>query len=129
LPVEGLIHVSSLADDYYYLEAGTHTLVGRRSGRRHRLGDRVLIRIAHIDVDRRELDLVLADAPVSRSRRQEPSRRDAPPAIAAQAALSPLAKPRRAVAPTADKAGTSSDGRGASGFKKTRRKRPGKKKR
>jgi ribonuclease R len=129
LPVEGLIHVSSLADDYYYLEAGTHTLVGRRSGRRHRLGDRVLIRIAHIDVDRRELDLVLADAPVSRSRRQEPSRRDAPPAIAGQAALSPLAKPRRAVAPTANKAGTSSDGRGASGFKKTRRKRPGKKKR
>ncbi len=40
LPVEGLIHVTSLADDYYYLEAGTHTLVGRRSGRRHRLGDR-----------------------------------------------------------------------------------------
>ena len=40
LPVEGLIHVTSLADDYYYLESGTHTLVGRRSGRRHRLGDR-----------------------------------------------------------------------------------------
>ena len=40
LPVEGLIHVTCLADDYYYLESGTHTLVGRRSGRRHRLGDR-----------------------------------------------------------------------------------------
>ena len=41
LPVEGLVHVTSLADDYYYLEAGTHTLIGRRSGRRYRLGDRV----------------------------------------------------------------------------------------
>jgi ribonuclease R len=68
LPVEGLIHVTSLADDYYYLESGTHTLVGRRSGRRHRLGDREIVRIAHVDVDRRELDLVLADSPVSRGK-------------------------------------------------------------
>jgi ribonuclease R len=59
LPVDGLIHVTSLSDDYYYLESGTHTLVGRRSGRRYRLGDRVVVRLAHIDVDRRELDLVL----------------------------------------------------------------------
>ena len=68
LPVEGLIHVTSLADDYYYLEAGTHTLIGRRSGRRHRLGDREIVRIAHVDVDRRELDFVLADSPPSRGR-------------------------------------------------------------
>jgi ribonuclease R len=59
LPVEGLVHVTSLADDYYYLESDTHTLVGRRSGNRHRLGDRVLVRIARVDVDRRELDLQL----------------------------------------------------------------------
>ena len=32
LPVEGFIHVTSLADDYYYLEAGTHTLVGGGRG-------------------------------------------------------------------------------------------------
>jgi ribonuclease R len=62
LPIEGLVHVTGLADDYYYLEAETHTLVGRRSGRRHRLGDRLEVRIARVDVDRRELDLVLADA-------------------------------------------------------------------
>jgi ribonuclease R len=68
LPVEGLVHVTSLADDYYYLEAGTHTLVGRRSGRRHRLGDREIVRIAHVDVDRRVLDLVLADSPLAQGR-------------------------------------------------------------
>jgi ribonuclease R len=66
LPAEGLIHVTSLADDYYYLESETHTLIGRRSGRRYRLGDRIEVRIAHIDVDRRELDLILGDAPASR---------------------------------------------------------------
>ena len=71
-----MIHVTSLADDYYYLESGTHTLVGRRSGRRHRLGDREVVRIAHVDVDRRELDLVLADSPMGRAdfRRRETGR-------------------------------------------------------
>jgi ribonuclease R len=57
LPVEGLVHVTSLGDDYYYLEAETHTLVGRRSGNRFRLGDRLRVRVARVDIDRRELDL------------------------------------------------------------------------
>jgi ribonuclease R len=79
LPVEGLIHVTSLADDYYYLESGTHTLVGRSSGRRHRLGDRTAVRVAHVDLDRRELDLVLADAPLSQRRQRSASTTPSPP--------------------------------------------------
>src|SRR5262249_52083069 len=92
LPVEGLIHVSSLADDYYYLESSTHTLVGRRSGQRHRLGVRAVVRIAHVAVDRRELDLVLDQAPLSRGRR--PSGGSARPAEAAAPAAGP-ARPAR----------------------------------
>ncbi len=75
LPVDGLIHVTTLADDYYYVEPGTHTLVGRRSGRRHRLGDREQVRIARVDVDRRELDLVLAESPAPDGRRQGADRK------------------------------------------------------
>ena len=84
LPVDGLIHVSSLRDDYYYVEPGTHTLVGRRSGRSHRLGDRELVRVAHVDVDRRVLDLILADSTDSKVRRAggttivNPRRADSP---------------------------------------------------
>ncbi len=74
LPVDGLIHVSSLSDDFYYLEPETHTLVGRRSGRRHRLGDRELVRVAHVDVDRRVLDLTVADAIHSGTARSGTSR-------------------------------------------------------
>ncbi len=85
LPVEGLIHVTSLADDYYYLESGTHTLVGRSSGRRHRLGDRTAVRVAHVDLDRRELDLVLADAPLSQGRRQRSASIAPAPAPSARA--------------------------------------------
>src|SRR5262249_24029131 len=39
LPVEGLVHVSTLTDDYYYYEEASHSLTGRRTGRRYRLGD------------------------------------------------------------------------------------------
>ena len=73
-PVEGLIHVTSLADDFYYLESESHTLIGRRSGRRFRLGDRLAVRVARVDVDRRELDLVLAGTPEAPVERPIPNR-------------------------------------------------------
>ncbi len=60
LPVEGLIHVTNLGDDYYYYESTEHSLIGRRGGTRYRLGDRLSVRVARVDVDRRELDLVPA---------------------------------------------------------------------
>src|SRR5690606_35784012 len=37
LPAEGLIHVSSLQDDYYHYDDRTHTLSGRREGNTFRL--------------------------------------------------------------------------------------------
>jgi ribonuclease R len=88
-PAEGLIHVTSLADDYYYLETETHTLIGRRSGRRYRLGDRIEVRIARIDVDRRELDLTLSDTPAPEG---APGPRPVP-------TRPPASKPRRAEGP------------------------------
>jgi ribonuclease R len=88
LPVEGLVHLSSLHSDYYDLERETHTLVGRRRGRRFRLGDRVEVKVWRVDIDRRELDLVLseelpedveADLPESRTRGRRPARPAPPP--------------------------------------------------
>lgn len=61
LPAEGLIHVSSLADDYYHYERTSHSLTGRREGNRFRLGDRVRVAVARVDVDRRELDFRLVE--------------------------------------------------------------------
>lgn len=57
LPAEGLVHVSSLTDDYYRFERNSHSLVGYREGNCFRLGDRIRVVIARVDVDRRELDL------------------------------------------------------------------------
>ena len=57
LPAEGLVHVSSLSDDFYRFDRASHTLSGYRSGNRFRLGDSVRVTVARVDVDRRELDL------------------------------------------------------------------------
>jgi ribonuclease R len=59
LPAEGLIHISSLQDDYYDYDATTHSLVGRRRGNAYQLGDVVQVEVFHVDVDRRELDFRL----------------------------------------------------------------------
>ncbi|MBA4066026.1 MAG: ribonuclease R [Isosphaera sp.] len=66
-PAEGLVHISSLVDDYYGFDEDAHTLEGKRTGRRFRLGDRVRVEVARVDVARRMLDLRLADLPPRRA--------------------------------------------------------------
>lgn len=57
--VEGLVHVSALADDFYRFTEGTHALYGERSGRVFRLGDHVRVQIARVDLERRMIDLAI----------------------------------------------------------------------
>ncbi len=59
-PAEGLVHISSLVDDYYWFDETAHTLEGKRTKRRFRLGDRVRVEVARVDIPRRMLDLRLA---------------------------------------------------------------------
>jgi ribonuclease R len=56
LPVEGLVHISTLTDDYYYYEEATHSLSGRRGIHTFRLGDRVRATVVRVDLQRRQLD-------------------------------------------------------------------------
>lgn len=76
LPAEGMIHVSSLADDFYRYERASHRLTGHRSGNSFRLGDMIRVAVARVDVERRELDfrLVARGAPTGPKRR--PSSKD-----------------------------------------------------
>lgn len=67
IPAEGLVHLSTLDDDLYDFDRAAQAIVGRRSGRRHQLGEAVEVVVARVDVDRRQLDLRLAG---SRSARQ-----------------------------------------------------------
>jgi ribonuclease R len=56
LPVEGLVHVSTMSDDYYYHDEASHSLIGRRTGRTYRLGDKVSVTVVRVDEQRRQLD-------------------------------------------------------------------------
>jgi len=60
MPVEGLVHVTTLSDDYYYFDEASHTLEGRRTKKRYRLGDKVRVKVVRVDVNRRQLDFRVA---------------------------------------------------------------------
>ncbi len=61
VPAEGLVSIDTLKSDYYDLSRETYTLVGRRHGKVYRLGDQVDLLIWRVNVDRRELDLVMVE--------------------------------------------------------------------
>ena len=58
LLVEGLVHVSSLKDDWYEYRSRNSCLVGRKNGTAYRLGDRVEVEVKSVDYYRQQIDLV-----------------------------------------------------------------------
>jgi ribonuclease R len=76
LYVEGLIHITSLPNDYYNHDAVGHRLVGERSGRVFRLTDTLRVRVAAVNVDERKIDFELAALPEpGKSGSRKPPRR------------------------------------------------------
>ncbi len=75
LPVEGLVHISTLPDDYYHFEEGSHTLIGQRTKRRYRLGDKVRVQVVRVDLQRRQLDFRVAGEPPAPRRREREEER------------------------------------------------------
>jgi ribonuclease R len=59
--VQGLVHVSSMSDDYYHLDEKGHLLRGESGGKLYRLGDRVEVQLVRADLARRQLDFALVD--------------------------------------------------------------------
>jgi ribonuclease R len=57
--VEGLVHISTLADDYYLFSEKTHALRGESTGKVFRLGDRLEVRVVRVDVEARQIDLAV----------------------------------------------------------------------
>jgi ribonuclease R len=59
--VEGMVHVSTMADDYYRFVERAHLLRGEKAGRVYRLGDRVTVQVIRVDIERRQIDLGLSE--------------------------------------------------------------------
>jgi len=62
LYVEGLIHVTGLPKDYYHHEAAHHRMVGERTGRIFRLGQKLSVRLVRVNLEERKIDFELDDA-------------------------------------------------------------------
>jgi len=58
--ITGLIHVSSLTDDFYFFEPARRQLIGRRSRKRFSVGDQVSVFVARVDAFKRQVDFALA---------------------------------------------------------------------
>ncbi|MGE5172940.1 MAG: ribonuclease R [Betaproteobacteria bacterium] len=59
--VEGLVHVSTLADDYYHYVEKLHCLRGERKKCAYRIGDAVRVRVDRVDTIRKRIDFSLAE--------------------------------------------------------------------
>ncbi len=59
--VEGMVHISTMADDYYRFVERAHVLQGENSERVYRLGDRVSVQVIRVDLERRQIDLGLTE--------------------------------------------------------------------
>ena len=59
--VEGLVHVSSMGDDYYRFVEQEHVLRGEHTKKAYRLGDRVGVQVVRVDMERRQIDLGLVE--------------------------------------------------------------------
>jgi ribonuclease R len=62
MPIDGLVHISTIPGDYWALEQGGMGLVGRRTGRRWQMGDSVRVRLSRVDLAQRQVDFELLDA-------------------------------------------------------------------
>jgi ribonuclease R len=65
--IDGVVPLSSMADDYYEVYEETGAVIGRRTKKMLRIGDAVRVRIAAVDVPRRKLTFAIAAWPVRRS--------------------------------------------------------------
>jgi ribonuclease R len=74
--VEGLVHVSTLAGDYYHFEMGDQSLVGERTNTTFGMGDVVTVQVARVNVDERKVDLeLLTHSPITRKGKPAPKKK------------------------------------------------------
>jgi len=59
--VDGLVHISSLDNDFFQFDPVGHRLTGKRSGIVYRLGDPLRVKLAAVNLDERKIDFLLAE--------------------------------------------------------------------
>ncbi len=68
--VDGLVRFSGIDDDYYSYNPERFKVTGLRRHRTFSLGDQVRVRLIKVNNERREVDLIMADAPLEQATRR-----------------------------------------------------------
>ncbi len=64
LYIEGLVHVTSLQNDYYRFDAERQVLMGEHSGVSYRMGDQVKVKVLAVSLESRKIDLAVVGEPI-----------------------------------------------------------------
>jgi ribonuclease R len=118
--VEGLVHISSLPQDYYHHEVAQHRLVGERTRRVFRLGDELSVRVIRVSLDDRKVDFELEGHKASKRQPAAGAGRQTTKHAGASEAASPGAKK------TAKTAGAAKKSAKAKAIEPTRKKKKSK---
>lgn len=73
--VEGLVHISNLAQDYFHFDPTSHQLLGEKTGIRYRLGDSVTVKVVRVDLDEKKIDFELVHKQAALSKPKKKRRR------------------------------------------------------
>ena len=57
-PIDGLLHISEIGDDFFEFDPKSLVLTGRRTGQKIRVGDPISIQVAGVDVEEGKVDFV-----------------------------------------------------------------------
>ncbi|MFO8153945.1 ribonuclease R [Thioalkalivibrio sp.] len=102
--IDGLVHVTSLDNDFYHFDPVRHRLTGERGGRVFRIGDRLRVQVVRVSLDDRKIDLRLVDEePPAGERKSGRKRSDA---AKAESGAPRRASRRRGRAPKPEQAGS-----------------------
>ena len=92
--IDGLVHVTALGNDYYHFDDVRQALVGEASGRVFRLGDKLDVKVASVNLDERKIDLIL-DEPIPKAGKKTRKVKRGKPSETQKGAAMPLSKSKK----------------------------------
>jgi ribonuclease R len=60
MPIDGMVPLRALTDDFYLVKEDEYTIIGKRYGRRFRIGDRITVRLTNVELERMIMDFDIA---------------------------------------------------------------------
>lgn len=76
--IDGLVHISSLGSDYYQFDPMRQRLIGEHTGQVYQVGDPVTVKVAAVNLDDRQIDLVMLGDDGKGGKRKASTSRDKP---------------------------------------------------